>query len=96
MDHRYSATSTIGVLFIAELFIHIREKRWKDLAISTLVFAFCFGIGVGTQITPFMANREYAKETMRGGHSELAKEDDATNKTEGLDLSYMATLCQSI
>lgn len=79
----------IGVLFIAELFIHIREKRWKDLAISTLVFALCFGIGVGTQITPFMANREYAKETMRGGHSELAKEDDATNKTEGLDLSYI-------
>lgn len=79
----------IGVLFIAELFIHIREKRWKDLAIGTLVFAACFGIGVGTQITPFMANREYAKETMRGGHSELEKESDATNKTEGLDLSYI-------
>ena len=79
----------IGVLFIAELYIHIREKRWKDFAISTLIFAACFGIGVGTQITPFMANREYAKETMRGGHSELVKEDDATNKTEGLDLSYI-------
>ena len=60
----------IGVLFIAELFIHIREKRWKDLVIGILIFAGCFGIGVGTQIAPFMANREYAKETMRGGHSE--------------------------
>ena len=79
----------IGVLFIAELVVHIREKRWKDLVVSTLVFAVCFGIGVGTQITPFMANREYAKETMRGGHSELEKEDDATNKTNGLDLSYI-------
>ena len=79
----------IGVLFCAELFIHIREKRWKDLAISTLIFAACFGVGVGTQITPFMANREYAKETMRGGHSELVKDSDVTNKTEGLDLSYI-------
>ncbi len=79
----------IGMLFCAELFIHIREKRWKDFAISTLIFAACFGIGVGTQITPFMANREYAKETMRGGHSELEKEADAVNKTSGLDLTYI-------
>lgn len=79
----------IGVLFLAELFIHIKEKRWKDLAIGTLLFAACFGIGVATQITPFMANREYAKETMRGGHSELEKDEDAINKTSGLDLSYI-------
>lgn len=79
----------IGVLFFAELFIHIREKRWKDLIVGTLVFAVCFGVGVGTQITSIMANREYAKETMRGGHSELDKEGDTTNKTEGLDLSYI-------
>lgn len=79
----------IGVLFCAELYIHIREKRWKDLVISTLIFAACFGIGVGTQITPFMVNREYAKETMRGGHSELEKEADVVNKTSGLDLTYI-------
>lgn len=79
----------IGMLFVAELFIHIKERRWKDLAIGTLVFAVSFGIGVATQITPFMANREYATETMRGGHSELVKDEDATNKTSGLDLSYI-------
>lgn len=79
----------IGVLFCAELVLHIYEKRWKDLVISTLVFAACFGIGVGTQITPFMVNREYAKETMRGGHSELEKDEDAVNKTSGLDLTYI-------
>ncbi len=79
----------IGVLFVAELFIHIREKRWKDLGIGTLIFVASFGIGISTQITPFMANREYAKETMRGGHSELVKDNDATNKTEGLDISYI-------
>ncbi len=62
----YYVFMLIGVLFCAELYIHIREKRWKDLAISTLIFALCFVIGIGTQITPFMINKEYAKETMRG------------------------------
>ena len=79
----------IGVLFCAELYIHIREKRWKDLVLGTLIFAASFAVGVGTQVTPFMANQEYSKETMRGGHSELVKDNDQTNKTEGLDLSYI-------
>lgn len=79
----------IGVLFCAELFIHIKEKRFKDLLIGTLLFAGCLVLGLGTQMAPFMANREYIAETMRGGHSELAKESDKTNKTEGLDLSYI-------
>lgn len=79
----------IGVLFCAELWIHIREKRWKDLVFGILIFAGCFAIGIGTQVTKFMANKEYARETMRGGHSELEKSDNSNNKTEGLDLSYI-------
>lgn len=79
----------IGLMFCAELFIHIREKRWKDFVVGTFLFAACFAVGVGAQSTLFMVNREYAKETMRGGHSELVKDNDATNKTEGLDLSYI-------
>ena len=79
----------IGVLFCAEIFIHIKEKRWKDLLVGSLLFAVCVILGLGTHMAPFMANREYIAETMRGGHSELAKVDDETNKTEGLDLSYI-------
>lgn len=79
----------IAILLCAEVFIHIKEKRWKDFIVGALAFGICFGIGLGTQITPFMANKEYAKETMRGGHSELAKANDESNKTEGLDLTYM-------
>lgn len=78
-----------GILFLTEIFIHIKEKRWKDLGVGTLAFALSFIIGVGVQSPAFMANQEYAKETMRGGHSELAKAEDASNKTEGLDLTYM-------
>ena len=79
----------IGLLFCAELYIHIREKRWKDFIIGTLSFGFCFALGVGSVSAPFMANQEYAKETMRGGHSELVKENSSDNKTSGLDLTYM-------
>ena len=79
----------IGLLAIAELYIHISEKRWKDLGIGIAVFALAFGIGLGVQSTGYMINNEYAKETMRGGHSELAKEEDAVNKTSGLSLDYI-------
>ncbi len=79
----------IGVLFIAELYIHIRENRWKDLLVGIAAFLFALGIGIGIQSTAFMINREYSTETMRGGHSELTKEEDAVNKTSGLSLSYI-------
>lgn len=79
----------IGLLFCAELYTHIREKRWKDFGISTALFLFAFGIGVGVQSASFMANKEYSKETMRGGHSELVTAEESDNHTEGLSLSYM-------
>ena len=79
----------LGVLFIAEVITHIFEKRWKDLFLGTAFFVLAFGIGLGAQSASIMANREYAKETMRGGHSELAKEVDPINKTSGLSLDYM-------
>lgn len=79
----------IGMMAVAELYIHIREKRWKDLMVGIAAFVFAFGVGVGVQSIGYMINREYATETMRGGHSELAKEEDAINKTSGLSLSYI-------
>lgn len=79
----------IGLMAIAELYIHIREKRWKDLLVGIAVFVLAFGIGLGVQSTGYMINNEYAKETMRGGHSELAKAEDPINKTSGLSLDYI-------
>src|SRR5574344_2752103 len=78
----------IGILFFTELYIHIKEKRYKDFAISTLLFIASVGVGLGTGTANIFANNEYAKETMRGGHSELIKGNDNTNKTSGLDLDY--------
>lgn len=79
----------IGCLFIAEIFIHFKEKRYKDLIIATLIFACAVGVGIGTNYSKYAVNSEYLTETMRGGHSEIVKEFDEQNKvSEGLDLDY--------
>ena len=78
----------IGLFYIAELYIHIKEKRYKDLAIGSLLFFGSFLVGMGTSSANTFVNMEYAEQTMRGGHSDLAKASDAENKTKGLDLDY--------
>ena len=77
----------MGVLFIAELFIHIKEKRYRDLIMSTCIFCASVLIGLGTGTSNVFANREYVKETMRGGHSDLVSDDEG-GKVKGLDLDY--------
>lgn len=84
----YYICMLIGVLYFAELYTHIHERRWKDLGIGTLIFALSFLIGFGAGSADVFANKEYAEQTMRGGHSDLSKANDATNKTKGLDLDY--------
>ncbi|MDL2309151.1 YfhO family protein, partial [Bacteroidales bacterium OttesenSCG-928-C03] len=78
----------IGCLIIAELYIHIKEKKIVPFFIALALFAASVGVGIGARYTKTQLNREYVKETMRGGHSELAKEEDALHKTSGLDLDY--------
>ena len=78
----------VGFFFLAELWIHYKNKKWKEFAISTGIFVGSFLIGMGTGASLTFANMEYAGETMRGGHSDYVKESDAENKTDGLDLDY--------
>lgn len=78
----------IGAFWLAELWTAIKDKSWKAFGISTLLFAASFGIGLGTGTGATFTNLEYAQETMRGGGSDLAKESDGENKTDGLDLDY--------
>lgn len=84
----YYICMLIGVLYFAELYNHIKEKRLKDFGLGTVVFVVALLIGLGCNSANVFANREYAEQTMRGGHSDLAKENDNTNKTKGLDLDY--------
>ncbi len=78
----------LGAFMLAELWKHKQSGKWKDFAISTAIFVASFLVGLGTGFSSFFANSEYVSETMRGGHSDLVKESDAKNKTNGLDLDY--------
>ncbi len=84
----YYMCMLIGVLWFAELAIAWRDKAWKHFGIGTAVFAGSLAIGIGMGCANMFANQEYASETMRGGHSDLVKTTDETNKTKGLDLDY--------
>ena len=83
----YYIAMLIGVLACAELYIHIRDKRWKDLGISVGMLVLCVVLIFGTKWSWMEMNQSYLKETMRGGHSELTKQ--AQDKpAEGLDIKY--------
>ena len=78
----------LGVMFIAEIFIHAKDKTWKDFAKSTAILAVSMLIVLGTKLSWLEMNRSYLKETMRGGHSELVSDEGNDEKLVGLDFEY--------
>lgn len=92
----YYLCMLIGILFFAELAIAAKAKEWKHFVIASLVFFASFAVGMGIGSASIFTNQEYARETMRGGHSDLEKATDATNKTEGLDLDYATAWSEGI
>lgn len=79
----------LGVMGCAELYIHIREKRWKDLGISLAVLIGCVLLIYGTKLSWWQMNNSYLKETMRGGHSELTQSANVQQaENTGLDIDY--------
>lgn len=85
----YYVFMLIGVLFFAELYIHLKEKRYKDLIIATGLFAASVIVGMGTGTSNIFANSEYVKETMRGGHSDIVSDDNPQSSSNGLSLDYV-------
>lgn len=85
----YYFTMLLGVLWIAQGAVHIKEKRYKDFAIATAALAFSFAIGIGCNSANLFCTSEYAKETMRGGHSDLVSESATdVSVSKGLDIEY--------
>lgn len=78
----------VGLCWFGELYTHIKEKRMKDFVVATLLFFASVGLGMGTSTANVFANAEYTRETMRGGHSDLAQGDEAQNNSKGLDVEY--------
>ncbi len=84
----YYMCMLMGIMAIAELYIHIREKRYKDLGIGIGVLVICALLIFGTKLSWWQMNNEYLKETMRGGHSELTTNQEEEAKPAGLDIDY--------
>lgn len=89
----YYMCMLMGVLLIAELYIHIREKRMKDWTIASVVLIGAMALMFSTKFSWWQMNNDYLKETMRGGHSELVDESESADsngeKKAGLDLDYV-------
>lgn len=81
---------TIALLYIAEVVIHVKEKRYKDLGIATSLFLVSVLVAFGTRYGSFKANSQYLSETMRGGHSEIVTEnsEETLSNASGLSLEY--------
>ncbi|MBR1564779.1 MAG: YfhO family protein [Paludibacteraceae bacterium] len=77
----------LGVFVCAELYIHIRERRFKDFGVALLVLIIAAGLMVGTKASWMQMNNSYLSQTMRGGHSELTQENKETEQ-KGLDIDY--------
>jgi hypothetical protein len=66
-----------------------REKQMKHFVIANAIALAGALTGLASNATVNLTTYEYAKETIRGGKSELTLENDKNNKTEGgLDKEY--------
>ena len=61
----YYLLMMMALLGVAEIYIHLKEKQMKSLAISLAIFVGAVGIGIGTGYSTLRANSEYVKETIR-------------------------------
>ena len=68
------------------LFSAVKEGKIKEFFISSVIAVVVGLIGVGPSMSSILTTQEYAKETMRGGGSELSTKEKKTNG--GLDKDY--------
>jgi hypothetical protein len=73
-------------LGIVMLFIAVKEGKMKEFLISTAIAVAVGLLGVGPSMPSILTSAEYAKETMRGGQSELSSKEKKVNG--GLDKEY--------
>ena len=79
----------IGLLWIVQLISHLKEKRWKDMLVGTVVFALSVGLGLGANSANVFANAEFTRETIRGGQSDLYEKASSDDVSNGLSLQYV-------
>lgn len=82
-----------GLLWIADAWNFIKEKRARELCVSTAIFIAAIFIGMGTGSANIFSSREYIKESVRGGSVlaayPLGADSLSTASSSGLSLDYM-------
>lgn len=79
----------LGIV-IACLISAVREKKMRQWAIATGVLVVAGGLAVAANSPSLYLTYEYAKETMRGRHSELSSGNQpGASATAGLDKDYI-------
>lgn len=88
----YYTFITLGCIGVSFAIRAIREKQVKHLLTAAVLAAVALGIGLASFAVILLPLNEYAKETMRGGRSELTVNQSTGNKTKGgLDKDYAFT-----
>lgn len=80
----------IVALIIAYLAISIKKKEVKQWGASTLILLVAAMLAVAANSPNLYNTYEYSKETMRGGHSELASKD-SNFSSKGLNKDYITS-----
>ncbi|MBE2290645.1 MAG: YfhO family protein [Chitinophagaceae bacterium] len=82
----YYSFIMFGFFGLVMLYVAIKEGRLKQFFISSGIAAVTMAAGIGPSMPSLLTTAEYAKETMRGGASELSGHDKKENG--GLDKEY--------
>ncbi len=85
----------IGLLVILQAWLAYREKAWRGFLVGSAALALGILIGMSTNITNILINREYVSETMRGG-TELSLNAKDKKSVTGLDKDYAYQWSQGI
>lgn len=83
----YYTLLVLGILGLYYFITSILEKRLVHFAKASAILVLAGILALGPNVTNLWSTQEYAKETIRGGSSELTAKKEAT-KGGGLDFEY--------
>ncbi|HTI10924.1 MAG TPA: YfhO family protein [Puia sp.] len=79
---------SMGLLTIAYLIYNVQQKKLKETFIGIAVAAVAGLLALGASALSTMPLNEYAKETMRGGRTELTRSTNKNESNDGLSKDY--------
>jgi hypothetical protein len=85
----YYTFLTAALLCIAYAVYALRQKMFKELLMTAVLAIVAVGLGIASFSLNLLPTEEYAKESMRGGRSELTHTTNKKDQTKGgLDKDY--------